>query len=82
MLNALGQLLRRVGPMLPTGDGKPLKYVQAYFIGEETVTYWRMHHSVKNTISSKERNKFECVFKMLHNILKNDANNKYIKSFL
>ena len=82
MLTAQGQLLRRVGPMLPTDDGKPLKCVQAYFVGEETATYWRMYHSVKNTISSKERNKFESVFKMLHNILKNDANNKYIKSFL
>ena len=82
MLTAQGQLLRRVGPMLPTDDGKPLKCVQAYFVGEETATYWRMYHSVKNTISSEERNKFESVFKMLHNILKNDANNKYIKSFL
>ena len=82
MLTAQGQLLRRVGSMLLTGDGKPVKCVQAYFVGEEIATHWRMIHSVKNKISDGERKKFECVFKMLHNILKNDANNKYINSFL
>ena len=82
MLTAQGQLLRRVGPMLPTDDGEPLKCVQAYFVSEDKATHWRMHHSVKNKISSKERNHFECLFKMLHRMLKNDANNKYVKSFL
>ena len=57
MLTAQGQLLRRVGPMLPTNDGKPLKRVQAYFVSEETATHWRMHHSVKNNITSEETKK-------------------------
>ena len=82
MLTAQGQLLRRVGPMLPTNDGKPLKCVQAYFVSEETATHWRMHHSVKNNISSEETKKFKQVFKRLHKTLKKDANNKYIQSFL
>ena len=37
MLTAQGQLLQRIGPRLPT-DGKPLKCVQAYFVGDETAT--------------------------------------------
>ena len=82
MLTAQGQLLRRVGPMLPTDDGEPVKCVQAYFVSEETATQWRMHHSVKSNISSKERQYFESLFKMLHKMLKYDAKNKYVQSFL
>ena len=82
MLTAQGQLLRRIGPILPTDDGKPLKCVQAYFVGDETATKWRMHHSVKRNISNAEKEKYKKVFNLLHGILKNDADNKYIRSFL
>ena len=59
MLTAQGQLLRRVGLILPTDDGEPVKCVQACFVSEQTETQWRMHHSVKSNISSKEQQYFE-----------------------
>ena len=55
MLTAQGQLLQRIGPMLPTDDGKPLKCVQAYFVGDETATKWRMHHGVKKTSQTQKK---------------------------
>ena len=82
MLTAQGQLLQRIGPMLPTDDRKPLKCVQAYFVGDETATKWRMHHGVKNNISNAEKEKYKKVFNLLHETLKYDAHNKYIRSFL
>ena len=57
MITAQGQWLRRVEPMLPTDDGKPLKCVQSYFVNEETTTQWRMNRSVNNTNSSKKKKK-------------------------
>ena len=82
MLTAERQLLWRIGPRLPTDDGKLLKCVQAYFVDDETATKWHLHHGVKNNISNAKKKKYEKIFNLFHKILKYDAHNKYIKSFL
>ena len=82
MLTAGGQLFRRVGSMLPTGvDGEQPKCVQTYFYGGDEATQYRIQNTRKNISNATERNKYETVFKNLHEIL-TGANNKYIKSFL
>jgi hypothetical protein len=81
MLTAQGQLMRRIGPLLPTVDGVNPKCVQAYFYGGDDATKWRMTNGVKNNFSKKEKPTYETLFKLLDNTLKNDAGNKYLESF-
>ena len=81
MLTSGGQLFRRVGSMLPNENGKQPKCVQTYFYGGDDATKYRILNTRKNIGNATERNKYETVFKMLHEIL-TGADNKYIKSFL
>ena len=81
MLTAQGQLMRRIGPLLPTVDGVNPKCVQAYFCGGDNATKWRMRNGVKNNFSKKEKPTYETLFKLLDNTLRNDAENKYLESF-
>lgn len=79
MLTAGGQLLRRVGSLLPA-DGERPKCVQTYFYGGKEATDWRMLN-IRKKVSSREQNSYRRVFDKLHGIL-TEADNKYIKSFL
>ena len=70
MLTAQGQLMQRVGPLLPIVDEVNLKCVQAYFCGGDDATKRRMTNGVKNNFSTKEKPTNETLFKLLDNTLK------------
>jgi hypothetical protein len=81
MLTANGQLFRRIGSLLPR-DGEQPKCVQTYFYGGDEATKWRIKNTRKKIPSLKERNTYTNVFKQLHTILVEKADNKYIKEFV
>ena len=78
MLTSQGQLLRRIGPLIPK-NGEPPKCIQTYFYGGTDATKWRLQN-VKKAMRESEKKMYTRIFDKAHNILIN-ANNKYIKSF-
>ena len=82
MLTAGGQLFRRLGSLMPQEGGQPQpKCVQTYFYGGVEATKWRMLN-IRKTIRARDKSFYEAVFKKLHGILTEQADNRYIKSFL
>ncbi|KAL7532185.1 hypothetical protein ACHAWF_004044 [Thalassiosira exigua] len=77
MLTASGQLIRRVGPLIPQDGARP-KCVQSYFYGPEDATYYRLQNF--QNIPKRQKDTYERVFKQLHGIIMN-AGNKYIQSY-
>ena len=82
MLTAQGQLLRRIGPLLPPVNGTNPKCIQAYFFGGENATKWRIKNGVKNNITEKERENFNILFPMLQYALEGESQNNYLRSFI
>ena len=69
-----GQLVRRIGPMLPRNGVKP-KFMQTYFFEPDDATAHRISN-FKN-LKPSEKKLAESIFKKLHNALRN-AGNTYI----
>ena len=74
MLTANGQLFRRIGSLLPR-DGQQPKCVQTYFYGGEEATKWRIKNA-KLSVPKKEKQSYEAIFKELHTIMVDKADNK------
>ena len=79
MLTAQGQLLRRIGPLIPRENERP-KCIQAYFYGDDQATAFRMKNC-RVQIPQREKATYTQVFKQLHNIMVG-AGNKYLDSFM
>ena len=80
MLTAGGQLIRKIGPVLPLDEQQP-KCLQIYFYGAQESAQFEMINA-KNRFSSEESLTFELILMNLHNILMNEVHNKYLQSFL
>ncbi|KAL7550668.1 hypothetical protein ACHAWF_013888 [Thalassiosira exigua] len=78
ILTASGQLIRRVGPLIPQGGTRP-KCVQVHFYGPEDATYYRLQNF--QNIPKRQKDTYEIMFKQLHGIIMN-AGNKYVQSYI
>ena len=80
MLSSGGQLIRKVGPLLPLNQQQP-KCLQVYFYGAQEAAQFQMINA-KRRFSPQESSMFELILKTLHDILMNEVHNKYLQSFL
>ena len=75
-----GQLIGKMGPLLPLNQQQP-KCLQVYFYGAQEAAQFQMIN-VKRRFSPQESSMFELILKNLHDILMNEVHNKYLQSFL
>ena len=80
MLTSGGQLIRKMGPLLPLNQQQP-KCLQVYFYGAQEAAQFQMINT-KRRFSPQEGSMFELILKNLYDILLNEVHNKYLKSFL
>ena len=80
MLTSGGQLIRKIGPLLPLDQQQP-KCLQIYFCGAQEAVQFRMKNA-KKRFPPKQNSMFELILKKLHDILMNEVHNKYLQSFL
>ena len=80
MLTSGGQLIRKIGPLLPLDQQQP-KCLQIYFYGAQEAVQFRMKNA-KKRFPPKQSSMFELILKKLHDILMNEVHNKYLQSFL
>ena len=79
-LTSGGQLIRKMGPLLPLNQQQP-KCLQVYFYGEQEAAQFQIMNA-KRRFSPQESSMFELILKNLHDILMNEVHNKSLQSFL
>ena len=80
MLTSGGQLIRKMGLLLPLNQQQP-KCLQVYFYGAQEAVQFQMINA-KRRFSPQESSMFELILKNLYDILMNEVHNKYLQSFL
>ena len=80
MLTSGGQLFRGIGPLLPL-DGQQPNCIQIYFYGAQEATKRQIING-KKRFQPRQIAAYELILKDLHDILINNAHNKYLQSFL
>ena len=77
----MGQLIRRIGPMLATEGSTNRSCLQTYFYGPAFQAKHRALRSSTSTIKQRELTQRMDIFRLLRDILVHDCNNTYLQSF-
>ena len=77
----MGQLFRRIGPMLAEEGSKDPACLQTYFHDPDFQAKHRALRSSTSTIKQRELTRRMDIFRLLRDILVHDCNNTYLQSF-
>lgn len=77
-----GQLQRRVGSMLQNESADHPQCMQTYFHDEEFQAQHRANRNSSTSQSETILNRRVAIFRLLRNILINDCNNSYLRSYI
>ena len=78
----MGQMFRRIGPMLAPHNSTNPACLQTYFYDAEFQANHRALRAANSSIREAELSRRRDIFRFLHKILVNECNNSYIHSFL